>query len=106
MGNQNLLLHVIFLLPVTMQSRQIEISRNRKRIQQCAVKKGTLFSCIWFRMRYDGGVTKKKKERTSVQPKTLFSPKLPAAAKPQQIIHVYDTTVLCFMQAESYKMFG
>jgi len=51
-------------------------------------------------MRYDEGVTKKKKERTLVPPKTLFPPKLPAAVKPQQIVHAYDTTVLCFMQVE------
>lgn len=41
-----------------------------------------------------------KKERTLVPPKTLFSPRLPAAVKPQQIIHVYDTAILCFLQAE------
>ena len=41
-----------------------------------------------------------KKERTLVPPKTLFSPRLPAAVKPQQIIHAYDTTVLDLLQVE------
>ena len=57
----------IFLLPVTMQSHQIKISRNRKQIQQCAVENGTLFSCISFRTRYDESVTKKKERTPSRQ---------------------------------------
>lgn len=61
------LLSGIFLLPVTMQSHQIKISRNRKQIQQCAVENGTLFSCISFRTRYDESVTKKKERTPSRQ---------------------------------------
>lgn len=57
----------IFLLPVTMQSHQIEISRNKKQIQQCAVENGTLFSCISFKTRYDEKVTKKKERTPSRQ---------------------------------------
>lgn len=63
----SMMLSGIFLLPVTMQSHQIKISRNRKQIQQCAVENGTLFSCISFRTRYDESVTKKKERTPSRQ---------------------------------------
>lgn len=41
-----------------------------------------------------------KKGENPVPPKTLFSPRLPATVKPQQLIHAYDATVLYFLQVE------